>query len=433
VLEAHGYTVKHIVNITDVGHLVSDADTGEDKMEKGATREGKTVWEIAQHYTDAWMENLEKLNILQAMHYPRATDHVSDMIAMVEQLERGGYTYRSSDGIYFNTEKFDAYCDFARLDPQQLRAGARIDMGEKRNVTDFALWKFSPTDAKRQMEWDSPWGVGFPGWHIECSAMALKYLEQPLDIHCGGIDHIRVHHTNEIAQAEAATGRKFVRFWCHGEFLVLDKAKMAKSSGEFITLDSLIKRGFDPIAYRLFCFSAHYRTPLTFSWDGIASAAQSLERLRKATAGLIDSDRRSADRERVEKVLLPFWEAVNDDLNMPRALAVLWDTFNDSSLELPEKAAAVGVMDTIFGLRLLDKEALPFTKTVTGPAGATVVFSARTEIGQERIDEIFTLIVERREARKRKDFSRADAIRDRFQNDGIELRDCPDGTTECVL
>jgi cysteinyl-tRNA synthetase len=218
-----GYKVKHVINITDVGHLVSDADTGEDKMEKGAKREGKSVWDIAAFYTQKFMENIRDLNIQAPDLFPKATGHIPQMIAMVQELERKGLTYRTNDGIYFDAMKFPAYAGFARLDPASIRAGERVDMGDKRSPTDFALWKFSPSGAQRQMEWKSPWGVGFPGWHIECSAMALAYLPQPIEIHCGGTDHVRIHHTNEIAQAEGATGKQFVRYWLHGEFLVIDK------------------------------------------------------------------------------------------------------------------------------------------------------------------------------------------------------------------
>jgi len=217
-IRACGHTVKHVMNITDVGHLVSDADTGEDKMEKGAAREGKSVWQIAEHYTQEFRANMKALNINEPSVWAKATDHIPEMIALVKTLQDKGFGYRTADGIYFDTSKFPAYRDFAQLDIEGMDAGHRIEMGDKRNITDFALWKFSPANEKRQMEWESPWGLGFPGWHIECSAMALKHLGQPLDIHCGGTDHIRVHHTNEIAQTEAATGTQFSRcmvsFWC---------------------------------------------------------------------------------------------------------------------------------------------------------------------------------------------------------------------------
>ncbi|MBP5188594.1 MAG: cysteine--tRNA ligase, partial [Fibrobacterales bacterium] len=268
-LAYHGFDAKHVVNITDVGHLTSDADEGEDKMEKGAKRTGKSVWEVAAFYTDAFMRDFHSLNLLEPTVWCRATDHIAEQIALVKTLEEKGYTYRTSDGIYYDSSKFERYGDFARLDLENLWAGSRISMGEKRLPTDFALWKFSPKDVKRQMEWDSPWGVGFPGWHIECSAMAMKHLGETLDIHCGGTDHVRVHHTNEIAQSEAATGKTFSRFWMHGEFLRLDGDKMSKSTGEFLTVDSLVKRGFSPMDYRYFALGSHYRNYLSFSFESL--------------------------------------------------------------------------------------------------------------------------------------------------------------------
>ncbi|HLP41986.1 MAG TPA: cysteine--tRNA ligase, partial [Fibrobacteria bacterium] len=263
-LDYAGYASNHIVNITDVGHLTSDADTGEDKMEKGAAREGKSVWEIADFYTAAFMKDWERLNIVAPSKWTRATDHIPEQIALVEELERKGFTYTiEGDGIYFDTAKFPRYGDFAGLDIQGMQAGARVAVSEgKKSPTDFSLWKFSPKDKRRAMEWDSPWGRGFPGWHIECSAMAMRHLGETLDIHCGGTDHIRVHHTNEIAQSEAATGKPFARFWMHGGWLLeaptaeSGGGKMSKSSGEFVTLDVLLQKGYGPMDYRYFCLSA---------------------------------------------------------------------------------------------------------------------------------------------------------------------------------
>ena len=269
-LEFNGYTVKHVMNITDVGHLVSDADEGEDKMEKGARRTGKSAWEIAQFYTLAFQEDLKRLNIQSPHIWCRATDHIQEQIEFILCIENRGYTYRTSDGVYFDTSKMSNYGYMARLDIEGLQAGARIDLGEKRSPTDFALWKFSPSGQKRQMEWESPWGTGFPGWHIECSAMSAKYLGSFFDIHCGGEDHIPVHHTNEIAQTEACFGTRLANFWMHGYFLQLDEASMSKSSGEFLRLQVLIDRGYDPLAYRFFNLSAHYRAKLNFylGWSG---------------------------------------------------------------------------------------------------------------------------------------------------------------------
>ncbi|MFP4163504.1 MAG: cysteine--tRNA ligase [Chitinispirillaceae bacterium] len=429
VLLASGYDVKHVVNITDVGHLVSDADTGEDKMEKGAAREGKSVWDIAAFYTDEFMKNISELNILEPDIWPKATDHITQMIEMVRKLEEKGFTYTTRDGIYFDTTRFPRYCDFARLDPSSLRAGERVDMGEKKAVTDFALWKFSPKDKKRQMEWDSPWGMGFPGWHIECSAMALAYLPQPLDIHCGGVDHIRVHHTNEVAQAEAATGKLFARYWLHGEFLVLDKGKMAKSAGSFVTLSSLKEQGISPLAYRMFCFTAHYRSPLSFSWDGVRAAQHSLVNLRKAVSALQKSG--DADQGRVDRALEPFMAAACDDLNMPRAVAALWEGLRDGGLSDADKLEFASRADRVLGLDLLKKEKkLEVTEEIEG-------FRIRLTFGKQYTQELKSSLVQkaflRRKSRSERNFETADRIRDQFSDAGVVVKDLPDGTTECVV
>jgi len=431
VLKALGYRVRHVVNITDVGHLTSDEDCGEDKMEKGARREGKTVWEIAAYYTGKFMENIAALNIIPPDIWPKATDHIPEMIALIQSLERKGFTYRTSDGIYFDTTKFDRYCDFARLDPESLRAGARVDMGEKRTNTDFALWKFSPPDVKRQMEWDSPWGKGFPGWHIECSAMSLKYLPQPIDIHCGGMDHVRVHHTNEIAQSEAATGEMFVRYWVHGEFLTMSEAKMAKSGENFITLDTVTARHIDPLAFRMFCFTAHYRSPLAFSWEGLTSAAHSLSNLRRLVASQTADEageRDAADAGR--KAIDAFYNAVCDDLNMPRAMAALWDVMHEGAVAPAVKRAAARLADEIAGLDLFRREEAEreiFTDEsgtirVVKPAGVSVDTAA-----------IFQKIYARREARKAREYAKADALRDALSGEGVEIKDLPGGITECTI
>src|SRR5512139_1981571 len=241
----NGYAVRHVMNITDVGHLVSDADTGEDKMEAGQRRTGRSAWEIAAEYTRAFQDDLLRLKVLEPTIWCRATDHIAEQIAFIAQLKAQGFTYGTSDGIYFDTSRLPEYGHLARLDIAGLQAGARVEMGEKRHVTDFALWKFSPLDQMRQMEWGSPWGVGFPGWHIECSAMSAKYLGEFFDIHCGGEDHITVHHPNEIAQTQACYGTRLANFWLHGYFLQMEEAKMSKSSGEFLRLQSLIDRHYD--------------------------------------------------------------------------------------------------------------------------------------------------------------------------------------------
>jgi cysteinyl-tRNA synthetase len=423
-----GYKVKHVINITDVGHLVSDADTGEDKMEKGAAREGKSVWDIAAFYTQKFMENICDLNILKPDFFPRATDHIPQMIAMVQDLERQGFTYRTSDGIYFDTLRFPSYVQFARLDPESIRAGERVEMGDKRSPMDFALWKCSPRDAKRQMEWDSPWGIGFPGWHIECSAMALAYLAQPIDIHCGGSDHVRVHHTNEIAQAEAATGDPFVKYWLHGEFLVVDKGKMAKSGENFVTVDSLKDAGIPPLAYRFFCYSAHYRSPLTFSVDGVKAAAVSLANLRKGLSA--DGSTEGADEGAVEGALRDFYAAVYDDLNMPRAIAALWDIVRNEKVGRGIRRAAAAKADEILGLDLFKPAEEAAADVFPGEQGKEIRLMSRRDLTGERKQEIVSKVRQRQKARTDKDWPMADTLRKELSRLGVSVKDLPDGTAE---
>jgi len=397
-LEFNNFSVKHVMNITDVGHLVSDADEGEDKMEKGSRRTGKTAWEIAEFFTHAFQADLKHLNILEPHIWCRATDHMNEQIEFIRCIEAKGYTYQTSDGLYFDTTKLGDYGYLGRLDIEGLQAGARIDLGEKRSLTDFALWKFSPSNQKRQMEWKSPWGVGFPGWHIECSAMSAKYLGNYFDIHCGGEDHITVHHTNEIAQTEACFGTRLANFWMHGYFLQFDDERMSKSSGEFLRLQVLIDRGYDPLAYRFFNMSAHYRTKLNYSWDGLDSAAKSLDRLRNlvfewGVPGIVD-----------EEYTAQFTAQINDDLNMPRALAVTWDLAR-SSLPNATKKATILIFDRVLGLGLGE-------------------WQPKTEIIPE---DIISLASERQTARSEKRWSDADALRDRIAEAGFEIEDTPKG------
>ena len=398
VLELNGYRVTQVMNITDVGHLVSDADTGEDKMEKGSRRTGLTAWDIAEKYTQAFRSDLQRLNIQEPTIWCKATDHIQEQIDFIACIAGKGYTYRTSDGIYFDTSRLKDYGYMARLDIEGLQAGARIEMGEKRTITDFALWKFSPKDQKRQMEWDSPWGVGFPGWHIECSAMSAKYLGNFFDIHCGGEDHISVHHTNEIAQTEACYGTRLANFWMHGYFLQLDAERMSKSSGEFLRIDSLIERGYDPLAYRLFAMSAHYRSKLNFSWEGLDGAVTAFDRLRMAAfdwgqPGVINEE--FAER---------FCEQVNDDLNMPRAVAVTWDLVK-SDLPPATKKATVLYFDTVLGLRLADWQ----------PEETVIP------------DKIIVLVAARQQARQEKRWQDADSLREQVTTSGYEIEDTPQG------
>src|SRR3990172_12864551 len=275
-LKLKSYNVKYVMNITDVGHLTSDADIGEDKIEKAAQKSGKSVWDIAKFYEDHFFSSAKALNIARPDIVCKATEHIKEQVEMIGEIEKNGFTYKTEDGIYFDTSKLS---DYGRLSggKEGIRPGARVDTGGKKNPTDFALWKFSPQDSKRQMEWESPWGMGFPGWHIECSAMSRKYLGEIFDIHTGGVDHIPIHHTNEIAQSEGATGKMPAKFWIHHEFLQIDGGKMAKSLGNAYTLHDVIKKGFDPISLRYLFLTAHYRDPLNFTWDSLGAAQTSLE------------------------------------------------------------------------------------------------------------------------------------------------------------
>jgi cysteinyl-tRNA synthetase len=400
VLRWNGYAVRHVMNITDVGHLTSDADTGEDKMEKGARRTGRTAWEIAALYTQAFLDDVAALNIEPPDVLPRATDHIPEQIAFVVDLERRGYAYRTADGVYFDTSRQADYGYLARLDKAGLEAGKRVDVGDKRNATDFALWKFSPAGSTRQMEWDSPWGRGFPGWHIECSAMAQRYLGDYFDIHCGGEDHIPVHHTNEIAQTQARVGTRLANFWMHGYFLLANDAKMAKSAGEFLRIAALVERGYDPLAYRYLCLTGHYRTQLNFTWEALDAAATGLARMRAGFHAIRAEDNGAADDESVEQ----FTRHVNEDLNVPRALALAWDVLR-SDRPAAVRRATLARFDHVFGLGLAQWE--PREEEV--PAAVTAIADARAA------------------ARKAKDWAQADRLRMELQAAGWDMEDKPDG------
>jgi len=408
-LEYFGFKVRHVMNITDVGHLTSDQDDGEDKMEKGAERTGKSVWEVAEFYAEKFKEDLKLLNILPPVVWCKATDNIKEQIELIQRLEEKGYTYKTSDGIYFDTMKFPRYADFAHLDIAGLKSGARIDIGEKKFTTDFALWKFSPKDSKRAMEWDSPWGTGFPGWHVECSAMAMKFLGETIDIHCGGTDHIRIHHTNEIAQSECATGRLFARFWMHGEFLRESNLdKMSKSSGDFLTLDFLMKKGFDPIAYRLLSFTSHYRNYLNFSWEAMESAQESLNALRRKTEPYIGLEGKVESLD-AREWSLKFRECIADDLNSSAAISSLNLMLADSALAKGEKSALIEEFDTVLGFQLLKRR--------------------KVEHSVEEIEKIKALIEERNFARSVKNFAESDRLRDVLLKLGAVIKDGKDGTT----
>ncbi len=403
VLTYNGFQVKHIMNITDVGHLTGDRDMGRDKLEEGARREGKTAWEIAEYYTKAFQKDLKHLNILDPTIWCKATDTIADQIALIQTLEDKGYTYQVSDGIYFDTAKFKGYTKLSHQDLEALQEGARVEKNpEKRNPTDFALWKFSPEGVQRQMEWDSPWGVGFPGWHIECSAMSMKFLEDMQDIHCGGTDHIDVHHTNEIAQSEAATGQPFFNFWMHGAFLIIAGGKkMAKSEGNFLTLESsFIQKKIDPLAYRFAAFQTHYRKPMEYSEEGIEAADNGLQHLRNQVRVLMDAGPAAAVDEDFKN---KFKTAVNNDLNMPQSLAVVQELLK-SDLDPGAKLATVLDYDKVLGLDLAlvaDDQALPA--------------------------EIQALIDARQKARKEKNWEQSDNLRDEIQGLGYTVQDGPQG------
>ncbi|MFA5061934.1 MAG: cysteine--tRNA ligase [Patescibacteria group bacterium] len=396
VLEYNGLKVKHVMNITDVGHLTSDADEGEDKMEKGAKREGKTAWEIAKFYTNAFINDLKDLNILPPDEMPKATDHIKEQIKLIKKLEKKKYTYKTSDGIYFDTSKLKDYGKLANLQNQKLQAGARVEMGEKKHLTDFALWKFSPAGQQRQMEWPSPWGVGFPGWHIECSAMSEKYLGQPFDIHCGGIDHVSVHHTNEIAQSEAANGKPLANYWMHGEFLITGSEKMAKSGENFITMGVLKEKGFSPLAYRYFLLQTHYRKQLNFTWEALEGAQNGLDHLYRSLAQLPEKDE--------DKTLSQqFLEKINNDLDVPAALALVWQAVRDRRISKEQ----LFKFDEIFGLNLAEFKDTP---------------------AAELSDEVKKLLHARDEARKQKNWAESDQIRKKLEEMGYKVEDTKDGT-----
>lgn len=400
VLLYNGFLINHVMNVTDVGHLTSDADTGEDKMEKAAQREGKKAEDIANYYWDVFRKDLKKLNIGEPDIWCRATEHIDDQIILVVKLQNRGFTYRTNDGIYFDTSKLPDYGRIARLKAEGLQAGKRTDMRAKRNPTDFALWKFSQPPGSRQQEWESPWGIGFPGWHVECSAMSSRYLGRQFDIHTGGIDHISVHHTNEIAQSEAAFGvTPWVRFWIHGAFLTYKGEKVSKSTGGLYTVSELQDLGFKPLDYRYLCLKAHYRKKLNFSIEALEHARNTYDRLKNVIRDLKSTDKKGLEKEYGDR----FRQAVNDDLNMPQALAVLWDMVRDPEMDRGAALNCIEIMDTVFGLSLLQEEDI------------------------EIDDGIEQLIEEREHARKQKDFARADEIRDALKARGIVLEDTRDG------
>lgn len=409
VLLFNNFKVKHVMNITDVGHLTSDADEGEDKMLKGAKREGKTVWEIAKFYENAFMKDIEKLNILIPEIICKATDHIQEMINLIIKLENKGLTYIANGNVYYDIMKFPNYGALAKLNMEEQQAGARIAVDEnKRNPHDFVLWFTKSKFDNQEMKWPSKFGVGYPGWHIECSAMSMKYLGEHFDIHCGGIDHIPVHHTNEIAESEGATGHKWVNYWMHGEFLIMDKNKMSKSKGDFLTLSVLQMKNYDPLDYRYLCLNTHYRTPLTFSFESLDGAKVTFQGLKnKIIEFRKNNDKKNdANIRIIQKYNADFLDSINDDLNTPRALAVLWSVIKDKDLKDSEKLHLIFEFDKVLGLDLVN------------------VVEETTEIPPD----IQQIIDERKLARQDKDFKKSDELRDLLKKRGYIIDDFRDET-----
>lgn len=428
-LEYAGYRVTHVMNVTDVGHLTDDADEGEDRMFVGARKTGKTVWEIAEFYTKAFFTDLERLKIIEPTVVCKATDHIEDMIGLIKKIETNGYTYMRGGNLYFDISRFPSYGELALLNMDDLKAGARIQVDEnKKNPHDFVLW-FTQSKFKHQaMLWDSPWGRGYPGWHIECSAMSMRYLGERFDIHCGGVDHIAVHHSNEIAQAEAATGEKWVNYWMHGEFLVTSNAKMSKSLENFITLSTLMEKGYDPLDYRYFCLGAHYRKQLNFSYEDLDAARTARNNIRRRIAllkeevgrdaakdnsasGGPESSRKAANKgdlppqKKALSYLQSFQNNLLSDLNMPKCLSDLWNLLKDTEIGPEVKLRFALEMDKVLGLDLND-----------------------SETGQVPLDsELRHLIEARNKARLGKDYAKADEIRAKLEKRGIVLEDTPGG------
>jgi len=411
VLLAAGYDVTFVTNITDVGHLVADRDDTDDKMELAAAESGQTAAEVAAFYTDQWATDRRRLGCLEPDVLPRAAEHIAEQIAMIEQLEAKGHTYVIDDGVYFDVSTFPRYAEFAGVDLDELETSGRVERVEaKRHPADFALWKRTPAGVERHQEWDSPWGRGFPGWHIECSAMATKYLGERFDVHTGGIDHVRIHHANEVAQSESVLDvHPWVQVWMHNEFLDLGGEKVSKSKGHVLVVDSLVERGIDPLAFRYFFFQAHYRQQQSFTWEALEAAATALRRL---TAKAVDARDAGGepDLARIEPHRRRFWAALADDLNAPQALAAMWDAVKADDLRPADVWAFLADADRALGFGL-----------------ATAVAPDADESGSDpRVD---ALVAKRQAARAAKDFATSDRIRDELAAEGIEVVDTPTGPT----
>ncbi len=407
-LEYAGWKVRHVMNVTDVGHMTSDEDEGEDKLEVGAKREGKTPLEIARHYEDYFWRETDRINILRPQVSCRATEHIADMIALIRRLEERGFTYRTSVGVIFDTRKFPAYADFARLDLEGQEAGHRVKVDpERKTPWDFALWVTN--QPKHIMQWDSPWGRGFPGWHVECSAMSMKYLGEEFDIHTGGEDHIKVHHTNEIAQAKAATGKKFARFWFHTHFMNIENRKMSKSLNNLYTLDDLASRGFHPLSLRWFFLGSSYRKQVNFTWDALAGAQTTLIRLLERIVELPES---SATPK--AEALAVFEEALADDLNTAKALAIALETASNRDQSASARPT-IEKFDKILGLDLAQSK-----------KKLAEINGLRTKAAGDE-QKAAELMLRRQEMRKQKKFKEADALRDQVLALGFVIEDTAQG------
>lgn len=410
-LQFNGYEVDSVMNITDVGHLtgdnLGDADTGEDRMEKSAKKEGRSAWEVAQFYTDAFLKDFKALNLTPPTHLVKATDHIKEQIDLITTLQEKGFTYQTSDGIYFDTTKFKDYGKLSNLD--QIQEGARVEINpEKKNPRDFALWKFSPSGEKRQMEWKSPWGVGFPGWHIECSAMAMKYLGPSFDIHVGGIDLRETHHPNEIAQSEAATGKLFAKYWVHGAFILVQGERMSKSKGNNYKVYDLEKEGYDPLALRYLYMQAHYRQEMNFTLVALEAAQNALNKIREAFIRFSDTDEEGLGS--TKNYQERFLKAINDDLNFPEATAVMWELLK-ADVSDSAKRKTLLKFDKVLGLDLEHAQ----------------IIRSREE-ASEIPDDIRQMVNERKRLRNDQEFKAADELRDKILRLGYELNDSEKGT-----
>lgn len=412
VLKYDGYKIKGVMNITDVGHLLSDGDEGEDKMAKAAREQKKTPWEIAAYYTDVFFKDIEALNIGKPEIIAKATEHIPEMIEFVQALQEKGFAYEITDGIYFDIGKFPSYGKLSGQVVDEKEAGARVEENsEKRHPADFALWK--KADKNHIMQWDSPWGMGFPGWHIECSAMSRKYLGEVFDIHSGGIDAVPVHHENEIAQNEARAGKKTVNYWMHGEFMMVDGGKMSKSLGNVYTIAQLREKGYDPLDFRFFCLNAHYRKKLNFTFEGMNAAKTGRERILAALAQHKASDKKT-DQTVLDDYKQKFVDAINDDLNIPLALGVLFNMLKEPKSK--DIYALAVDFDKVLGLNF-DKVTVP----------------AATEQKIDAPKEVLDLIEKRKEAKKAKDFALADQIRSQITELGYEIKDTREGVVVTKL